>query len=114
MQKKKHKKTENAKNLEDTVEMSKKEFIASRSEEIQLRRKVSMKIERESSSTLMQVDTPSSELQTKSLKKTAPTTIHTVMDGHKVDITIYRPAPTPIVSLNTERKKVSIFYAKQT
>ena len=90
--------------------MSKEEFIASRSSRSE---KVSTNTEGEKSITLIWTDTPLFKLLTKSTKKTAPITVHTVIDRHKVEITTHRPAPTLIVSLNTEREKISTFHTKQ-
>ena len=113
--KKKHKETgDEGDNLEDTVEMSKEELIASRPREIQLREKVSTNTEGEESSKLMQTDTLSSFLMMKSLKRTVPTTTHKVVDGHNVVVTTHESASTPIVSLKTEREKMSTSHAKQT
>ena len=108
---KKYEITEETENLEDTVEMSKEELIALRPDRS---RKVSMNTEREKSKKLMQTDTLPSLLMTKRLKTTAMMTVHMVIDRQPYAITTHRPASTPIVSLNTEREKVSTSHAKQT
>ena len=86
--------------LENTVEMSLKDFKASRLDsnlsKISSKEKVS-NIERKKRSNLIQADTLFLELIIKELKKVAPIIIHTETSRHKIEVTIHILALVSIV-----------------
>ena len=66
-----------------------------------------MNTEGEKEAKLMQTDTLSPDLITKSPKKIVPTTVHTEIAGIAIAVTTFSFTLTPVISQNTENKSES-------